>query len=248
MAVTFSIIYILHSRLFAKINNQSSRFTSLANRIDKLISKSKSKFLAIAFFTAFVVTLPWRVIALTIYSGTVGAMSSAMRLFGGYIWAPSESEVGAYWESYGSNWACKIDPSTCKEISNAIPGVFSENQLLAKGVWAAITNPIEYLQTRGFYFWKNWIPNFLTEMNLESFIATIFLVLPIFLIWISLFRKVDFLLAFLAGGLFLSIVLQLLIVHFESRYFIPLRLVFASFFIISLSSFKYRETKSIERR
>jgi hypothetical protein len=248
MTATFSIIYILHSRLFAKINNQPSRFTSLANRIDKLISKSESKFLAIAFFTAFVVTLPWRVIALTIYSGTVGAMSSAMRLFGGYIWAPSESEVGAYWESYGSNWACKIDPSTCKEISNAIPGVFSENQLLAKGVWAAITNPIEYLQTRGFYFWKNWIPNFLTEMNLESFIATIFLVLPIFLIWISLFRKVDFLLAFLAGGLFFSIVLQLLIVHFESRYFIPLRLVFASFLIISLSSFKYRETKSIERR
>ena len=244
MTLTFSVIYCLHSKAFVKNYQQSSWIVSIVNRINKLITKGESKFLATVFFTAFIVTLPWRVIAFTIYSGTAGAMSSAMKLFGGYIWAPSESEVGAYWESYGSNWACKIDSASCKEISTSMPGVFSENQLLVKGVWAAITNPIEYLQTRGFYFWKNWIPNFLTEITLESFTAIILLVLPIFLIWLTLFRKIDFLLVFLVGGLVLSIVLQLLLVHFESRYFIPLRLVFASFFIISLASIKYRKTKS----
>ena len=242
MTMLVSMFYLLQSDTFGKFRYRSEFLTSLSKRIEKLSSKVQLKFLMVSFLTAFLVTVPWRVVATIVYSGTTGAMSSAFGLFGRYIWAPTQSEVGAYWESYGSNWACKIDLVTCNEIAFSASGTYSDKQLLAKGVFAAITNPFEYIKIRSFYFIENWIPNFLIELDSESIVAVVLLVLPVPL-FISLFKyKTRFTLNLLWGTLTAAILLQLLIVHFESRYFISLRLITASFIIITMSSLKVKRT------
>jgi hypothetical protein len=230
------LLFLIQMNTYLPLETHLRIFSTVLSRLRQITNVIEIKFLMTAFLTAFLITLPWRIIATFVYSGTIGAMSSATRIFGRYIWAPSDSEIGAYWESYGSNWACKIDVETCREIASSEQGVYSNNQLLAEGVQAAILNPIEYLRVRGFYFIKNWIPGFLSELNIANIIAVIFLLLPFLLVVVAYFMQLRIFLSILWGTLAVGIVFQLLIVHFESRYFISLRLITASFILFTMAS------------
>ena len=166
-------------------------------------------------------------------------MSSGSALFGPYIWADPRSEVGKFWDSYGSNWACKLDTITCESLQNNLNGSISSNKLILKGLFAAIQNPIDYVTLRWHYAQQNWIPGFGNSISTQNAVALASFVTLISLILIIVVRKSTeykfMLLIWLP--LILIEISQFLVIHFESRYFISLRLTSASMFLLFLSRF-----------
>ena len=191
-------------------------------------------FLAIAL----AVTLPWRIAAPTVFGGVPGPMTSGSGVIAGNVWAPPESVSGKYWGVYGSNWACKIDPKQCAQILASIDNApYSSSQLMFLATKSAILNPLNYLDERLKYAKKFSNPlspqifNFGSNGSLFNFGYLFFI--------LYYFRKIPkternqiikIWIPFIVFTIF-----QLMWIHFESRYFIPLRIGLLGMFVSTLA-------------
>jgi hypothetical protein len=139
------------------------------------------------------------------------------------LWAKSDTPHAKYWDKNGMNWACDIAPVEC--YSTEIEGKDS-SELFRMAIVVAVFNPIEFLQNRVSYFWKNHSMQLLDNYFwfTYSLIQLAMVIIPLFL-----FRKNALLNKFLSLIIWLPfIVLQyltFLIIHFETRYFIPLHVL-----------------------
>jgi hypothetical protein len=179
---------------------------------------------------ALVVTVPWRIIGMSLYGNSKPVMSTSFQTLGPQLWAPPGSEKAVYWESEGMNWACEIDLEKCKkpELQSGGPAF-----QLQEAIKTAISNPIKFLQIRSQDFKNNWIPDDSLYPQLHNFISS----LQGLLIFASvyLFSKIRsperIKIVVIWGSFILLNFAQLLILHYESRYFIPIRLLFIGLFV-----------------
>jgi hypothetical protein len=230
--------YFKISRLIIKVT-EDKHFLNKVKELKTSISDpySAEKFVRSNFrqivavcLIALAVTLPWRVIGMSLYGNTKPVMSSSFEILGPQLWALPGSEKAVYWDSEGMNWACEIDLKRCKQPS--IQSGDADFQLQA-AIIAAFSNPKKYLQIRSQDFKNNWIPENSIYPTLHNFIG----LLQGFLVFASiyLFLKIRSLerirtLVLWGSFIFLNLV-QLLIIHYESRYFISLRLLIIGLFM-----------------
>jgi hypothetical protein len=171
------------------------------------------------------VTIPWRLVAQQVYGSGPGVMSEAPRLTGKYLWVDDQTNSTFFWSPNGINWACKIDKIKCKEINSNITS-YTVSDLRNEAVKSALFNPIKYASERFKYFSKYWQAES-NGFSLNSFISWSILFLPF--TWILMRKSIGLQKYF--GVLVFSIPIlfvltgQLLIIHYESRYFIIIRMI-----------------------
>ena len=195
---------------------------------------------------ALLVTLPWRLISTFHFQGAPFLMSSASGGVPSTIWALPSSASGQYWGTYGSNWACKIDLETCNLIQSGITdGSLSRSHLFFLAFRSAFLNPIEYIQERSHFLWANWIPNFSINSDHQNLVAISFFVLAIYCLWlcVTIEDKRKFVMISIWCSFLLMNLAQLSIIHYESRYFIPVRLLLLGL-LLSLLSLKNERNES----
>jgi hypothetical protein len=205
--------------------------------IDSVNSNPKSIWLqdlTIFAIVAFLVTVPWRIISTFHFGGFPFAMSSASGGVPFGIWSTPESPSGQYWGVYGSNWACKIDQVTCAAIQSDIQaGIASGSHLLLLAALSVIRNPLQYIDERFSFLFIHWIPNFSFEFTYQNLVALAFFFVfaSTILIFFRLkdYRKYPILIVW--GSFLIMNFVQLSIIHYESRYFIPVRLLTLGAFI-----------------
>jgi hypothetical protein len=186
---------------------------------------------------AMITTLPWRILATFYFHGAPLQMSSGGNLFGSRIWASPESEVGEYWDSYGVNWACKIDTDACLDLQEKLDGSVSSVYLIMKGIQSAVENPVPYLQIRFKYMIQNWIPGFGDSINIANIIGFLSILAILLLsLLIALGKNENKILILLIWTPLLFIqILQFMIIHYEPRYFISMRLTIFSLILFLIS-------------
>ncbi len=190
--------------------------------------------LTIFSLVAFLVTIPWRLISTFHFKGIPFAMSSSSGGVPYAIWSTPESGSGSYWGVYGSNWACKIDRVTCAIVQSDIEsGTATGSDLFTLAAQSVIRNPIKYLEERFSFLFTHWIPNFSLNLSYQNIVALIFLFLFAFnfLIFFRLKDQKKYPILIIWGSFLLMNFAQLSIIHYESRYFIPVRLLTLGAFI-----------------
>jgi CDP-glucose 4,6-dehydratase len=198
---------------------------------------------------ALIVTLPWRLIATYHFQGAPFLMSSASGLVPGAIWSLPNSPGGQYWGSYGINWACKIDLETCNQVQSGISdGTMSKNHLLFLAFKSILENPLSYIEERSYFLWTNWIPMFSMNLNFQNLIAFTIMLLFFYCIYLIFTTKSKrkYPLIILWGAFLLMNLAQLAIIHYESRYFIPVRM-FILGLLVSLLALKGGLRQGIHR-
>jgi hypothetical protein len=197
-------------------------------------------------FIATLVTLPWRLISFFVYKSGSFMMSTAGSGVGANIWATPESGTVKYWNYYGINWACDIDPTKCRKISSEIEQNVFQGNLLVEGARTAIVNFPSYLSNRIQTLSQNWIPEFNTLSSHQAVIASFFLLLVpgIIFLFLRISSQEKYLILILWFSFLLMQGLQLLVIHYEPRYFIPIRLLILG---LALSLFSiYEKEKRCE--
>jgi len=187
---------------------------------------------------ALLITLPWRLISTFHFQGAPFLMSSASGGVPSTIWSLPNSPSGLYWGSYGSNWACKIDLATCNQVQSKISDdTISHSQLLLLAFRSILENPISYIDERSQFLWANWIPAFSMNINFQNAVAFAFMLLTFYCLYLC-FKVKDrrkYAVMILWGSFLLMNLAQLAIIHYESRYFIPVRLFLLGLFLSLLS-------------
>jgi hypothetical protein len=220
-------------------------------------SKPKSiwlKDLTVFSVIAFLVTVPWRLISTFHFDGLAFAMSSASVGVPFTIWSTPDSPSGMYWGGYGSNWACKIDQVTCAivELDNQ-NGITSGSHLLYLAALSALRNPLKYLDERLGFLFNHWIPNFSLDFSYQNLAALLFFFILGFctLLFFKLNDQRKYPILIIWGSFLLMTFAQLSIIHYESRYFIPVRLLslgaFIGFYLIR-SEGKIIENSTLDSR
>lgn len=223
--------------------NQAFRVKANKKTIQKSLSKKqrnrfseeqKSRILKSGMFTVFLtsgfallVTFPWRLIANLHFGGKPLLMSSASGTVPISIWSLPDSPSGKYWGNFGSNWACKVDLERCQALQPIIDSSKSGLELIFLGIQSALLNPIDYFQERFSYFYVAWIPTGLSPITFEALIGILsYMLFPVsvyiaFRNWNSRTRLLMF-----VWSVFISFNwLQLSLLHYEARYFIPIKLL-----------------------
>jgi CDP-glucose 4,6-dehydratase len=198
---------------------------------------------------ALFVTLPWRLIATYHFQGAPFLMSSASGGVPGAIWSLPNSPSGKYWGSYGSNWACKIDLETCNQVQSGInDGTMSHSHLIFLAFKSILENPLSYIEERLYFLWTNWIPMFSLNLNIQNLIALAIVLFSFYCIYLffTIKSKRKYPVIILWGTFLLMNLAQLAIIHYESRYFIPIRM-FILGLLISLLSLKSGVKQGIHR-
>ncbi len=186
----------------------------------KLQTQKLLSSIVITFSIALIITLPIRLSNQLIYGGKPLLMSSSQELLGANLWAKIDSPHAIYWEKTGMNWACKLEPVKCSSLNLS---KIESSKLVNSAVVAALANPFEYLQNRIPYFLSNHTASL--SNNLYFLIYSLFHLALMLIIPISLFsRKIvtrNVLIAVWAPFILLQY-FTYLIIHYETRYFIPL--------------------------
>ena len=218
------LLFLLGSATFYFIVRNPNRILKIKKSDSNLLT---SKLLFFSSVLAFTITVPWRLLAFFIYQGAPFLMSSASYLIGPGLWAKPGSGSALYWSGFGSNWACKIDLETCLALPDETNGVVGRTRLMLLAVRAAILNPLGYLHERWNAISVNWIPGFKAFDSYQDLVGLLFL--PITVIIIYLFIRISSTKKYLIGLIWLPFLsaqlLQLMIIHYESRYFITVRLL-----------------------
>ncbi len=244
----FSLIIIIFK--WRKIN--SSQITEKELRIqgqNKLLNSvlnALSHPALIYSLSAFVLTLPWRIFTFVARGTSNLQMTSASSLLPQNLWFESSSFMGKYWDQQGMNWACDISPKKCLEF-NVTSYDFngSKTYLLIEAIKSVILNPLEYVSVRFEALQQNWIYSDNPSL-FQFFVLTVPSILLIFyfmrmrkkLIYLDISQKIV-ILSFLAG-----IGLPFFFIHFESRYFIPLRMIILVLLMFLLSIWKNSDSNS----
>lgn len=147
-------------------------------------------------------------------------MSSSQDLTGANLWAKIESPHALYWDKTGMNWACKLEPVKCSslDLSNT-----KSSTLVEFAIIAAVTNPYEYLQNRFSYFLSNHTGSLSNNgffFTYSLFHLALIIAIPILLFFRKIVKR-KILIAIWAPFILLQY-LTFLIIHYETRYFIPL--------------------------
>ena len=183
----------------------------------------------LASTVALLVTIPWRLISPLVFGGWWWVLSSAGAGVGVGAWTPN-SKIG-FWAPFGMNWACNIDPQKCEYLYRLPQTPANDSLLLKQAILTALQHPIAYLKFRGHSLTDNWIPG---GSKLDFSIQTLASLLPIILTIIALVMLVRQLSLIRYAWLFFPFLImeigQLLLVHYESRYFIPVRLLMLGLF------------------
>lgn len=187
---------------------------------------------------ALLTTMPWRVMRSIAFNHFSLSLSGASVYVPRILWTTPESPGGMMYGWNGGNWACLINRVTCQDVQTDIENVSRSNDLLLLAIKTAFLNPIEFTQIRLEFLIKNWIPGFNWVSSSDSLVATIFFLLPLaFLIMGVKFRKSLEITAFIPWICFLAMhSSQLLITHYESRYFISIRILFIGILLNMLLS------------
>lgn len=192
---------------------------------------------------ALAFTIPWRFASFFIFDGPFLSLSSASGLVGQEIWMPN-SRLGI-WKLSGMNWGCVIDPAKCNAINHTGTTIGTNTSLLLNGITSAFRHPIAFLETRWHFFTFQWIPRNGTSGYLYI-LQNIMSVIPIVLFLVGLVLFVRDRSAFRAAWIWVPFLLaeiaQLLVIHYESRYFMPVRFFALGFFVFTLLEKKTRLT------
>ena len=233
------VFLYLSNRIHLNHLEKSLKFKS---KRDKTRNKKRSNFqeniwmktsLIIFSLTALAITIPYRFIRSLILDSFNPNLSSASLNVPQMLWASPGSPNDDYWGWAGGNWACKMDENLCSELQANLIDQTQSSHFLFLAIRTALTEPLEFVRVRAFYLLDNWIPGFSFDASLLNLIAAVFFVSPILIVIIvNKFRNSEFRPIILLWGSFLLMhVLQLLVIHYESRYFIPIRLLILGFLI-----------------
>ena len=240
----------------AKSRSAQRRKKKKSTKKLRLLQEEKNNYRDVLRFGVFssgialLVTLPWRLISTFHFQGAPFLMSSASGSVPSTIWSLPNSPSGLYWGPYGSNWACKIDLETCNQVqSGIVDGTMSHEHLLLLAFKSILENPISYIQERSHFLWVNWIPNFSLDFSYQNIVALIFMLLSLYCLYLCLIvkDKRKYGLIVIWGAFLIMNLAQLAIIHYESRYFIPVRL-FILGLLLSLLSLKVGLTQSTKNQ
>ena len=225
------LLLILVSTLFFFILvRKPNRFLRILRTRSNLL---ESQFLVIFTLVAFAVTVPWRFLAHFVFQGAAFLMSSASYLVGPGLWAKPGSGTAQYWGGFGMNWACKIDIQTCLSLPDETNGITGRSRLILLAIRAAIQNPFEYIGERWSALSVNWIPGFKNINSIYDVIGLLYLVVIIGIVYlfirVSSSRKNLVVLIWLP--FLIAQIAQLLLIHYESRYFITVRVLLLGFLV-----------------
>lgn len=247
--------YFISKRRAKSQSAQSKKKRRSTKRL-RLLEEEKINYKDILRFGVFssglalFVTLPWRLISTFHFQGAPFLMSSAAGSVPSTIWSLPNSPSGLYWGSYGSNWACKIDLERCYQLQNEITdGTMSHSHLLLLAFKSILENPLSYIEERSHFIWVNWIPEFSLDFSYQNIVALIFMLLPFYCIYLCFHvkDKRKYAVIFAWGSFLLMNIAQLAIIHYESRYFIPVRL-FILGLLLSLLSLKVGLAQNTEKQ
>jgi CDP-glucose 4,6-dehydratase len=255
------LLFILSSfgyfRSIRRRKNQSIQGKKRKKGVEQVLLESGDRFPMrlyrygmISSSLALLITLPWRLISTFHFKGAPLLMSSASGGVPSTIWSLPNSPSGLYWGSYGSNWACKIDLETCNQVQSRISSdTISHSELLLLAFKSTLENPLSYIEERLSFLWVNWIPAFSTNLNFQNLAALAFMLLVFYCIYLcfKVNDKRKYAVITLWGSFLLMNLAQLAIIHYESRYFIPVRL-FLLGLLLSLLSLKSSPSQNSEKR
>ena len=222
-----------------KLSRKLASFPRLLSQLRELDSFKS----VLASTVALLVTIPWRLISPLVFGGWWWVLSSAGAGVGVGAWTPN-SKIG-FWAPFGMNWACNLDPQKCEYLYRLPQTPANDSILLKQAILTAIQHPIAYLKFRGHSLTNNWIPG---GSKLDFSIQTLTSLLPILLAVFALAMLVrqSFLVRYV--WLFFPFLImeigQLLLVHYESRYFIPVRLLFLGLYIYTTLLSKVKRNSS----
>jgi hypothetical protein len=245
--IIFCIFLVFsNTRLELKRLVNQKKFSQMHQERKKRIPfQTGIKSVIVIFLIALVVTIPWRVIAYEIFGGTKYSMSSASQYVGPGLWVEKSEEAKSYWVPFGINWACRIDAEQCKRINDLGTDSFENSKLLELGIKSALTYPGAYIQERFSTLTKFWISNFPNSSN-KFKIGSILPLLYFLIIPLKNRGKWNSRMTTIASIWIIFIIVtaaQLAIIHFESRYFIPIRLLLIGLFFSLIQSIQEPELK-----
>jgi hypothetical protein len=201
--------------------------------------------LLITGFAALLVTIPWRVVHKVFYGGSLWSLSASPSGVGVALWSTAPQ---AEWLKFsGINWACEIDPIKCHLLSGFLNVKGMGFVLLRNALEAAIFHPISYLANRCKSLDFYWIPG---SQKFDFSLQTLTSLVPIFLLFygiVLMVRKPKLLKFSVVWLIFLVMEFaQLTFIHYESRYFMPVRFLSLGFYIfVATSNFvKIKNEKS----
>ncbi len=218
------------------LNSSKGNAKSAARRKEQLATRWRAlgalPYLTLSGLIGLFVTLPWRIMNPLIFRGAPGLMSSTGNILWHNVWYQNSSSMGKYWGSYGMNWACDIDAETCSKVN---PDLFSSGnniRLMIDTAKAVLLHPIAYLQNRATYAYRNWIPGGMHPSFNSQIIVAALSGFTLFLAFYMYFRIQDKrkrLLALIWLPFLTMQSAQLTIIHYEPRYFIPVRFLMLGF-------------------
>jgi hypothetical protein len=203
-----------------------------AERKSKWIKLGALPYLTLSALIAFLVTLPWRIISPLVFNGWPGYMSSASATVWHAVWEQNGTDTIQYWGQYGMNWACNIDIKTCLTLNANLYSSKNNSLLTHDAIRAAIFHPIAYLQNRGSYAFHNWIPsgNHLPPViQIASATAGFLAIFASVYLYGRIIDSRKRLIALIWVPFIAMQLAQLAIIHYESRYFIPVRFLIIGF-------------------
>lgn len=230
------LIKLVNQEKFIQIKQEQKKTVKLQSTIRSVL---------VIFLIALLITIPWRVIADQVFGSVKYSMSSAPQLVGPGLWLDKSAEAENYWVPFGVNWACRIDTTECERINSLGFSSFKNSKLLELAIISALTNPVAYIQERYSFLTKFWISNDPTS-SIKFKIASILPLFYLLIIPLKKRKKWNSRMAIIAP-MWLSFILltagQLAVTHFESRYFIPIRLLLIGLFFSLIQSFEMAEKK-----
>lgn len=252
LAILLFIVFFLKNLIFRfseKFSKKKSKqiFKSKASENSMLLTKR----VFLSLLLALAVTVPWRLISTYVFTSQPIpiAMSISSAGVGPGLWTQGSKDNPYYWEPYGGNWACKVDPITCEELQPVIDNPVTNSKYVIEAIRSAIINPLDYVQIRATTLLERWIPGFNNqELTLQDILSLLPLVL--FFYSLSIWRKIKskrkYLLASLWGAFLLAHTAPLLIIHYESRYFIAVRLLLLGFAIAIIRLWKSEGVEEVK--
>jgi hypothetical protein len=220
--------------LRGKAKSKNLRKLSKSNRAHlederlKIVKLKALKSIWTFSFVALVVTVPWRLMRSVYAKKLTFELSTGSDYVPGALWSLPNSPKDLSWGWAGGNWACLMDTPLCAEVQKGIQNVELSNQYINLAIKTALNNPPLYLQIRLRSLLENWIPNFDFDLKIQNLIAFFFLLVPIvvLLLVFLVYKNDKFTPVILPWACFLMThIAQLMIIHFESRYFISVRIL-----------------------
>ena len=199
--------------------------------------------------SAWLITLPLRLYLRFTLNFAAFQLSTSGVLLGQNIWFREDSFMVKYWNSTGMNWACQIDPAKCTELNVTEYKFPPKSGLLFEGLLSVMENPIAYLSLRFEDLIRTW--NYMESPPVfdKLFIGGI---IPVFITVLYIYRDKLLTLpwssiAVLVGAA-LALVAQIAVLHYETRYLIPIRMLLLVLIFYVLSELSMRSNKLLLKR